>query len=212
MGVGESVYYHCTSREGGYAMHTHSSPTAHTCRHHVAPLQLPLPWFLSSLPYIVLYIDARLVYCSWPQQPCSPVSVCRLLSWWRGDWWVKTRSDIFSTPSLTGILLPTQRTTFITHCRSKYRLGSLYSLKPARSSPTRPHTLQFIGAPAELISASCVLHDRESPLQENGTAKEVSWSPAAPLGFLGLRDQASPPVRPSIPKFFREEHKLLMRT
>lgn len=156
------------------------------------PLQLPLP---SSFASIVLSIDARLVYCSWPQHPCSPVSVCRLLSRWLGDWWVKTRSRhiLHSFP----LLLPTQLTTFITHCRSKYRLGSLYSLKPARSSPTRPHTLHFIGAPAELISASCVLlHDRESPLQENGTAKEVSWSPAAPLGLLGLWDQASPPVRP----------------
>lgn len=43
MGVGESVYYHCTSREGGYALHTHSSPTAHPSRHYVAPPSVAPP-------------------------------------------------------------------------------------------------------------------------------------------------------------------------
>jgi hypothetical protein len=42
MGVGESVYYHCTSKEGGYAMHTQFTDSP--------PLQTPCgPPF--SCPY-----------------------------------------------------------------------------------------------------------------------------------------------------------------
>lgn len=55
MGVGESVYYHCTSREGGYAIHTQftdSPPLQTPCGpHSVAPplISLSFPLVLSCI-------------------------------------------------------------------------------------------------------------------------------------------------------------------
>ena len=126
MGVGESVYYHCTSREGGYAMPTQSSPTAHTCRHHVAPLQLPLPWFLSSFALysylIVLSIDARLVYCSWPQHTPALQSVYAA----------------FSTPFLSDRYLTTYAANHIYHSLQKQVQAGQFIF--TQTSPFLPHT------------------------------------------------------------------------